>query len=100
MTSVQPAPVIDLLILDDVMSAVDLETERYLIRRIYGLSQARALLIVSHRLSVLERADRIYVLEAGRVSASGRHEELITRPGVYRDAWRLQSEQGGTADGD
>ena len=48
----------ELLILDDVMSAVDTETERYLIKNIYNFQHAKALLIISHRLSVLQRADR------------------------------------------
>ena len=89
----------DLLILDDVLSAVDHETERYLIQQIYAFRHARSLLIVSHRLSVLERAQRIVVLDEGRVTATGTHEELIRRPGSYRDAYLLQVEHaGGTAD--
>ncbi len=83
----------DILILDDVLSAVDHETERYLIEQIYSFRQARALLIVSHRISVLERAQRILVLEEGRISAAGSHAELIQRPGAYQQAWLMQSEQ-------
>ena len=83
----------DLLILDDVLSAVDHETERFLVDRIYGFQHARSLLIVSHRISVLERADRIVVLEQGRETAVGTHAELIAREGSYRSAYRLQSER-------
>jgi ATP-binding cassette subfamily B protein len=90
----------DLLILDDVLSAVDHETERFLIERIYRFEQARALLIVSHRTSALERADRVLVLEDGRVTAMGTHAELVAREGCYRSAWLLQTEQGDPADGD
>lgn len=82
----------DLLILDEVLSAVDHETERYLIRRIYDFRQARSLLIVSHRISALERADRIVVLDAGRVADIGPHAELIRRDGLYRRAWLLQKD--------
>ncbi|MCZ6842388.1 MAG: ABC transporter ATP-binding protein [SAR324 cluster bacterium] len=83
----------DLLILDDVLSAVDHETERYLIGQIYGFQHARSLLIVSHRVSVLERAHRIVVLEQGRVALMGTHTELIAQQGAYRSAYLLQSEQ-------
>ena len=81
----------DLLILDDVLSAVDHDTERVLVDRIHGLTEARALLVVSHRISVLERADRVVVLDRGRVVDEGRHEELAARPGPYREAWRRQA---------
>jgi ATP-binding cassette subfamily B protein len=84
----------DLLILDDVLSAVDHETERFLIEQIYRSRQARATLIVSHRTSALERAHRVVVLEGGHVTASAPHAELIQREGPYRQAWLLQSEQG------
>jgi len=84
----------DLLILDDPLSAVDHETERFLIGQIYGFQHSRALLIVSHRVSVLERADRIVVLEDGRVTACGSHADLIARDGSYRTAWQLQSDRG------
>ena len=83
-----------LLILDDPLSAVDHETERYLISQIYGFQHSRSLLIVSHRVSVLERAHRIVVLERGRVTDMGSHRELIAREGSYRSAWLLQAERG------
>lgn len=83
----------DLLVLDDVLSAVDHETERYLIERIYQFEHARSLLLISHRISALERASRILVLEAGRMVDQGTHEELIQREGDYRQAWLFQSEQ-------
>ena len=85
----------ELLILDDVLSAVDHDTERVLVDRIHGLAGARSLLVVSHRISVLERADRVIVLDRGRVVDEGRHDELAARPGPYREAWRRQAEETG-----
>ena len=83
----------DLLILDDVLSAVDQETERVLVDRIHALATARSLLVVSHRVSVLERADRVIVLDRGRVVDEGHHRELAAREGPYREAWRRQTDE-------
>ena len=82
-----------LLILDDVLSAVDHDTERFLVERIHALAEARSLLVVSHRISVLERADRVVVLDRGRVVDEGRHHELAARDGPYREAWRRQADE-------
>lgn len=81
----------DLLLLDDVLSAVDHETERYLIDQIYRFAHAASTLLVSHRISALERANQIIVLGEGRVLDRGTHAELIARAGIYQDAWRLQT---------
>ena len=83
----------DLLILDDVLSAVDHDTERVLVDRIHGLATARSILVVSHRISVLERADRVIVLDRGRVVDEGHHRDLAAREGPYREAWRRQTDE-------
>ena len=83
----------DLLILDDVLSAVDHDTERALVERIHTLATARSILVVSHRISVLERADRVIVLDRGRVVDEGHHRELAVREGPYREAWRRQTDE-------
>ena len=83
----------DLLILDDVLSAVDQDTERVLVDRIHALATARSILVVSHRISVLERADRVIVLDRGQVVDEGRHLELAAREGPYREAWRRQTDE-------
>ncbi|MCB1804669.1 MAG: ATP-binding cassette domain-containing protein, partial [Candidatus Competibacteraceae bacterium] len=87
----------DLLILDDVLSAVDHETERFLINQIYRFQHARSLLIVSHRVSALERANRIIVLEQGQMIAQGTHNELIEQCELYQRAWQLQEQQAPAA---
>jgi ATP-binding cassette, subfamily B, multidrug efflux pump len=78
------------LLLDDVLSAVDHETERALVSQLYGHVKAQATVLVSHRLSVLERADLVLVLHQGCVVDRGTHAELIERSGPYKDAWGLQ----------
>ena len=83
----------DLLILDDVLSAVDHDTERVLVDRIHALATACSILVVSHRISVLERADRVIVLDRGRVVDEGHHRDLAARQGPYREAWRRQTDE-------
>lgn len=85
----------ELLLLDDVLSAVDHATEKRLIDSIYqtiaGQGRAATTLIVSHRISALRHADEILVLDAGRVVARGRHDDLLKdESGLYWKAWRLQ----------
>ena len=90
----------DILILDDALSAVDTRTERQILNAINRRHGSQTTLIIAHRLSTIEQADRILVLESGRVAQQGTHEELIARPGLYRRIWELQSaspEPGGAA---
>jgi ATP-binding cassette subfamily B protein len=90
----------DLLLLDDVLSAVDHDTEQRLIAALQARSQAvregrgrPTTLLVSHRVSAMRHADRILVLDAGRLVDSGSHQELVSRGGPYRDAWLYQSRE-------
>jgi len=82
----------DLLILDDVFSAVDNETERFLIKQIFENHAAKSLLIISNRVSVLQRTDKILVLENGEMVAFGTHNELIKKSEFYRKTWELQEQ--------
>ncbi len=80
----------DLLLLDDVMSAVDHATERKLIDAVQRRARGCTTIIVSHRISALKDADRVLVLDEGRVVGEGRHADLVDREGPYAKAWRLQ----------
>ena len=83
----------DLLILDDVLSAVDHATEASLIKSLTELTRGEGgptVLIASHRLSALRHTDIVVVLDRGRLVDSGPHDELIRRPGIYRDTWLAQ----------
>ena len=86
----------DVLILDDVLSAVDHETEARLVETVAALTrrpEAPTVFIASHRLSALRHCDTVLVLDHGRLIEKGTHRELIDRPGVYRDTWRIQSQR-------
>lgn len=78
-----------LLVLDDSLSAVDIETDAA-IRDAIGRAGAGTMIIIAHRLTTLASADRILVLEGGRVTALGTHRELLEREGLYRRLATLQ----------
>ncbi|HLW08208.1 MAG TPA: ABC transporter ATP-binding protein [Marinilabiliaceae bacterium] len=79
-----------LLILDDVFSAVDTDTERFLIKQLFESKVTTSLLIVSNRMSVLERTDFNIVLEDGKLVGKGTHEELLNSSDFYRETWEVQ----------
>ena len=91
----------DLLILDNVLSAVDYETERHLLQEIHKLLKpennmpalAGSLLIVSHRVTSMEQADLILVMDEGQIVDRGQHADLIQRQGYYQQMWALQIER-------
>lgn len=80
-----------ILILDDALSAVDTRTESLILEALRRRHGRHSTLVIAHRLSTLMRADRIIVLEGGRVVQSGTHEELVGVEGLYRRLWRIQS---------
>ncbi|MDE0868823.1 MAG: ABC transporter ATP-binding protein [Candidatus Poseidoniaceae archaeon] len=82
-----------LLILDEATSAVDNETEAALQRSINKLSQDRTAVIIAHRLSTIRNADRILVLDQGKIVEDGTHEELVEKGGIYTRMWAVQTGQ-------
>ena len=78
------------LILDEATSSLDSESEHLVQQALDGLMRGRTSLIVAHRLSTVRQADRIYVIEAGVVTETGTHAELIERDGKYRTFVELQ----------
>jgi ATP-binding cassette subfamily B protein len=80
------------LILDEATAAVDNETEAAIQRSLDRLIAGRTTLVIAHRLSTVRHADRIIVMDQGRIVESGRHEELLARPGgAYAALWRVQA---------
>ena len=84
-----------ILILDDALSAVDTRTEHLILRALRERHGRHTTLIIAHRLSTLKEADRILVLEDGRIAQEGTHDELKDQPGLYRRLWEIQSADGG-----
>ena len=78
------------LILDEATSALDSESERLVQEALYNLMQHCTTLVIAHRLSTVRQADRIVVLEAGRIVETGNHETLLEFSGVYRKLHDLQ----------
>jgi len=82
------------LLLDEATSALDAESERAVQAAVDTLAQGRTMLVIAHRLATVKRADRIVVLEGGRIVAEGRHEDLVTQGGLYARLARLQFTDG------
>ncbi|MCA8960142.1 MAG: ABC transporter ATP-binding protein [Planctomycetes bacterium] len=85
---IEHAPI---LVLDDVLSAVDAETEAHILRSLRAETDGLTVLVASHRLSSVQHADLILVLDRGRVVQRGIHSELVQLPGFYRDQYLRQS---------
>ena len=97
----QPA----VLILDDAFSAVDTETEKLILDALKARHGMHTTIVIAHRLSSLMHADKIVVLDKGRIIQQGSHQELIGVAGMYQDLWHLQTnreaeiERGAFSDG-
>ena len=80
------------VILDEATASVDTITERKIQEALDRLVAQRTVLVIAHRLSTVRRADKIVVMEQGRIIESGNHEALIELGGHYADLWAHQSD--------
>jgi subfamily B ATP-binding cassette protein MsbA len=79
-----------ILILDEATSALDTESEAFVQAALANLMQGRTVLVIAHRMSTVRRATRIVVIEDGRITQTGTHEELLLQSGTYRRLYELQ----------
>jgi ATP-binding cassette subfamily B protein len=87
----------DILIFDDSLSAVDTRTDATIRAALLRSDERLTTFIISHRISTLSRADRILVLEDGRITQSGTHQELLQQGGLYARIYQIQAEPSGEA---
>jgi len=83
----------EILILDDILSAVDTQTEDEIMRKLKPVMDDRTTLFISHRVSTLRHADNIIVIENGQITQYGTHQDLINSPGYYSDLQQKQNLQ-------
>ncbi|MCQ1060344.1 ABC transporter ATP-binding protein [Photobacterium sp. DNB23_23_1] len=86
----------DLIIMDNVLSAVDYETERKILEGVFGQLSTQSVLVVSHRVNALEYMDEIIVLHEGKVIAKGSHDMLLKTCPYYYETWQLQQNEAET----
>jgi ATP-binding cassette subfamily B protein len=79
------------IVLDEATSDVDTETEELIQESLARLTEDRTAFVIAHRLSTIEDADRIVVMDEGRISEQGSHDELLSADDAYADLWRSQS---------
>ena len=79
-----------ILILDEATSSVDTMTEALIQKALQRLLAGRTAIVIAHRLSTVRNADRIYVIDEGRIVEQGSHEALIEQGGLYRDLYERQ----------
>ena len=88
----------EVLILDEATSALDSQTEKQVQAALAEAARGRTTIAVAHRLSTIAEADKIIVMEAGRIAETGNHDELLAKQGLYAQMWARQSEAGERAE--
>ncbi len=77
-------------IFDEATSNIDVESENNIMEQIYILAKSKTVILISHRLANVIKADNIYVMEKGKITESGTHKELLSKNGIYEKLWKAQ----------
>ena len=80
----------EILILDDSVSAVDTDTEEKILGHLRETRKGKTNIIIAHRISTIQDADKIIVIDEGRLAEMGTHEELVAQNGIYADMYNRQ----------
>lgn len=80
-----------ILVLDEATSSLDSHSEALIQEALGRLMEGKTVIVIAHRLSTIRKMDRIIVMQEGRIVDQGTHEELTSRPSLYRDLWQLQA---------
>ena len=83
-----------ILVLDEATANIDTETERLITQALEKLMEGRTTIMVAHRLSTIQHADKIIVMHKGEIRESGTHQELLQLGGLYRKLYDLQLVEG------
>ncbi len=81
------------LLFDEITANLDPDTEKNVLQQLFKTYRAKTIINITHRLNAMERYDRIFVLQKGRVVQQGRHEALLQTDGLYRHIFRIQAER-------
>ena len=80
----------DVLLFDEPTASVDAETEKIILNTLRQLSGRKTIILISHKLSLIQNADTIFVVDNGEIIEHGRHEELVMSDGVYKKLWKME----------
>lgn len=84
-----------IVILDEATASLDPENEIYIQQAIQELVKSKTVLVIAHKLSTIQQADQIIVLDKGRIAEKGKHTELLQQQGIYSNMWHIQQQTGG-----
>jgi len=80
----------EVLLLDEPTASVDTETERIILNTLEQLNSKKTIILISHRLSLIQNADTIFVVDSGKIIEQGKHKDLVVSDGMYRKLWKME----------